>query len=86
MFDIAFGEGGDPRVIVKKRGLTQVTDLGAIETEVDKVIASNPDKAEQAKAKPALAGWFVGQVMKATGGKASPQAVNELVKAKLGIE
>jgi aspartyl-tRNA(Asn)/glutamyl-tRNA(Gln) amidotransferase subunit B len=70
---------------VKERGLTQVTDLGAIETEVDKVIAANPEKAEQAKAKPALAGWFVGQVMKATGGKASPQAVNELVKAKLGI-
>jgi aspartyl-tRNA(Asn)/glutamyl-tRNA(Gln) amidotransferase subunit B len=86
VFDIAFSEGGDPRVIVKERGLTQVTDLGAIETEVDKVIAANPDKAEQAKAKPALAGWFVGQVMKATGGKASPQAVNELVKAKLGIE
>jgi aspartyl-tRNA(Asn)/glutamyl-tRNA(Gln) amidotransferase subunit B len=86
VFDIAFSEGGDPRVIVKERGLTQVTDLGAIETEVDKVIAANPGKAEQAKAKPALAGWFVGQVMKATGGKASPQAVNELVKAKLGIE
>lgn len=81
-----FSEGGDPRVIVQERGLTQVTDLGAIESEVDKVIAANPDKAEQAKAKPALAGWFVGQVMKATGGKASPQAVNELVKAKLGIE
>ncbi len=80
-----FSEGGDPRAIVEARGLTQVTDLGAIETEVDKVIAANPDKAEQAKAKPALAGWFVGQVMKATGGKASPQAVNELVKAKLGI-
>jgi aspartyl-tRNA(Asn)/glutamyl-tRNA(Gln) amidotransferase subunit B len=85
VFDIVFSEGGDPRVIVKERGLTQVTDLGAIETEVDKVIAANPEKAEQAKAKPALAGWFVGQVMKATGGKASPQAVNELVKAKLGI-
>jgi aspartyl-tRNA(Asn)/glutamyl-tRNA(Gln) amidotransferase subunit B len=86
VFDIVFGEGGDPRAIVVARGLTQVTDLGAIETEVDKIIAANPDKAEQAKAKPALAGWFVGQVMKATGGKASPQAVNELVKAKLGIE
>ena len=60
--------------------------MGAIEQAVDDVIAANPDKAEQAKAKPALAGWFVGQVMKATGGKASPQAVNELVKAKLGIE
>ena len=56
-----------------------------IEQAVDQVIAANPEKAEQAKAKPALAGWFVGQVMKATGGKASPQAVNELVKKKLGL-
>ncbi|MFZ1070145.1 MAG: Asp-tRNA(Asn)/Glu-tRNA(Gln) amidotransferase GatCAB subunit B, partial [Methyloceanibacter sp.] len=86
VFDIAFSEGGDPRTIVESRGLTQVTDMGAIEQAVDAVIAANPDKAEQAKAKPALAGWFVGQVMKATGGKASPRAVNELVKAKLGIE
>jgi aspartyl-tRNA(Asn)/glutamyl-tRNA(Gln) amidotransferase subunit B len=86
VFDIMFTEGGDPRVIVEARGLTQVTDMGAIEQAVDQVIAANPEKAEQAKAKPALAGWFVGQVMKATGGKASPQAVNDLVKAKLGIE
>jgi aspartyl-tRNA(Asn)/glutamyl-tRNA(Gln) amidotransferase subunit B len=60
--------------------------MGAIEAAVDAVIAANPDKAEQAKAKPTVAGWFVGQVMKATGGKASPQAVNALVKSKLGIE
>ena len=53
---------------------------------VERLLHANPDKAEQAKAKPALAGWFVGKVMKATGGKASPQAVNEQVKAKLGIE
>ena len=86
VFDIVFTEGGDPRAIVQERGLTQVTDMSALETEVDKVIAANRDKAEQAKAKPALAGWFVGQVMKATGGKASPQAVNELVKSKLGVE
>ena len=72
--------------IVEARGLTQVTDMGAIEQAVDQVIAANPDKAEQAKAKPALIGWFVGQVMKATGGKASPQAVNDLLKTKLGIE
>ena len=50
------------------------------------MIAANPDKAEAAKAKPSMAGWFVGQVMKATGGKANPQAVNALVKAKLGLE
>jgi len=86
VFDIVFTEGGDPSAIVQERGLTQVTDMVAIETEVDKVIAANRDKSEQAKTKPALAGWFVGQVMKATGGKASPQAVNELVKSKLGIE
>jgi aspartyl-tRNA(Asn)/glutamyl-tRNA(Gln) amidotransferase subunit B len=60
--------------------------MGAIEKAVDEVIAANPAKAEQAKTKPALIGWFVGQVMKATGGKASPQAVNELLKTKLEIE
>ena len=86
VFDIVFTEGGDPSAIVQERGLTQVTDMIAIEAEVDKVIAANREKSEQAKTKPALAGWFVGQVMKATGGKASPQAVNELVKSKLGIE
>jgi aspartyl-tRNA(Asn)/glutamyl-tRNA(Gln) amidotransferase subunit B len=86
LFDIVWTEGGEPEAIVAARGLTQVTDLGAIEQAVDRVIEANPQKAEQAKAKPALAGWFVGQVMKATGGKASPQAVNELIKKKLGIE
>jgi aspartyl-tRNA(Asn)/glutamyl-tRNA(Gln) amidotransferase subunit B len=86
VFDIVFTEGGDPRAVVAARGLTQVTDLGAIEAAVDQVIAANPDKVEQAKAKPALIGWFVGQVIKATGGKASPQAVNDLLKKKLGIE
>ena len=86
VFDIVFTEGGDPRKIVETRGLIQVTDLGAIETAVDQVIAANPDKSEQVKAKPTMLGWFVGQVMKAMGGKASPQAVNELLKAKLGIE
>jgi len=85
VFDIVWSEGGDPKSIVEQRGLTQVTDLSAIEKAVDDVIAANPDKAEEAKAKPALAGWFVGQVMKVTAGKASPQAVNELVKKKLGI-
>jgi len=86
VFDIVWTEGGDPAEIVETRGLKQVTDVGAIEAEVDKVIAANPDKVEQAKQKPALIGWFVGQVMKATQGKASPQAVNELLKSKLGIE
>jgi aspartyl-tRNA(Asn)/glutamyl-tRNA(Gln) amidotransferase subunit B len=86
LFEIVWKEGGDPRVVVETRGMKQVTDTGAIEKAVDDVIAANPEKVEQAKAKPTLAGWFVGQVMKATGGKANPQAVNELVKVKLGIE
>ncbi len=76
---------GDPRAIVEARGMKQVTDLGAIETAVDAIIAANPDKVAQALAKPTMLGWFVGQVMKQTGGKANPQAVNELLKAKLGI-
>ncbi len=86
LFEIVFAEGGDPREIVEARGMKQVTDTGAIEKAVDEVIAANPDKAEQARAKPNMAGWFVGQVMKATAGKANPQAVNELVKKKLGID
>ncbi|MFK7792145.1 MAG: Asp-tRNA(Asn)/Glu-tRNA(Gln) amidotransferase subunit GatB [Devosiaceae bacterium] len=85
VFEIVWAEGGDPRQIVDDRGMKQVTDTGAIEAAVDEVIAANPDKVEQAKAKPNLAGWFVGQVMKATGGKANPQAVQELVRQKLDI-
>ena len=86
LFEIVWSEGGDPREVVERRGLRQVTDTGAIEAAVDEIIAANPDKVEQAKAKPTLLGWFVGQVMKATGGKANPQAVNEMLKRKLGIE
>ena len=85
VFEIVWSEGGDPAEIVEKRGLRQVTDTGAIEAAIDTVIAANPDKVEQAKAKPQAVGWFVGQVMKATGGKANPQAVNELLKRKLGL-
>jgi len=65
--------------------MKQVTDLGAIEKQVAEIIAANPDKVAQAKANPKLLGWFVGQVMKASGGKANPQAVNDLLKAKLGL-
>ncbi|MFO1089730.1 MAG: Asp-tRNA(Asn)/Glu-tRNA(Gln) amidotransferase subunit GatB [Hyphomicrobiales bacterium] len=86
VFEIVWTEGGSPRAIVEARGLKQVTDTGAIDKAVDEIVAANPDKAAQAKEKPNLAGWFVGQVMKATGGKANPQAVNAAVKAKLGIE
>ena len=85
LFEIVWSEGGDPRTIVEARALKQVTDLGAIETIVDEIIAKNPDKVAQAKAKPTVIGWFVGQVMKASGGKANPQSVNELLKAKLGL-
>ena len=85
LFEIVWSEGGDPHAIVEARGMKQVTDLSAIEKVVDEIIAKNPDKVEQAKAKPALIGWFVGQVMKSSGGKANPQAVNELLKTKLGI-
>ena len=85
LFEIVWTEGGDPRALVEARGMKQVTDLGAIEKVVDDIIAANPDKVAQAKAKPQLAGWFVGQVMKQSGGKANPQAVNDLLKAKLGI-
>jgi aspartyl-tRNA(Asn)/glutamyl-tRNA(Gln) amidotransferase subunit B len=86
LFEIVFHEGGNPRDIVEARGMKQVTDTGAIEKAVDDMIAANPDKAAQAREKPTMAGWFVGQVMKATGGKAAPQTVQDLVKAKLGIE
>jgi aspartyl-tRNA(Asn)/glutamyl-tRNA(Gln) amidotransferase subunit B len=85
VFDICWREGGDPRAIVEARGLKQVTDLSAIEPVVDELIAKNPDKVEQAKSKPALIGWFVGQVMKASNGKANPKAVNDLLKRKLGL-
>jgi aspartyl-tRNA(Asn)/glutamyl-tRNA(Gln) amidotransferase subunit B len=78
-------QGGDPAEIVEKRGLKQVTDTGAIERVVDEIIAANPDKVEQVKAKPTMLGWFVGQAMKASGGKANPQALNEILKQKLGL-
>ena len=85
LFEIVWEEGGDPRAVVEARGMKQVTDLSAIEKVVDEIIAANPDKVTQVKAKPQLIGWFVGQVMKSSGGKANPQAVNDLLKAKLGL-
>ena len=71
--------------LVEERGLRQVTDTGAIDSAVDAVIAANPDKAEQAKTKPGILGWFVGQAMKSTGGKANPQAVSDALKKRLGV-
>ncbi|MGB8623408.1 MAG: Asp-tRNA(Asn)/Glu-tRNA(Gln) amidotransferase subunit GatB [Paracoccaceae bacterium] len=84
LFEIVYTEGGDPAKIVEDRGMKQVTDTAAIEKVVDEIIAANPEQVEKAKQNPKLAGWFVGQVMKATGGKANPKAVNEIVSAKLG--
>ena len=85
LFEIVWSEGGDPRAIVEQRGMKQVTDLGDIEKTVDEIIAKHPDKVADAKSNPKAIGWFVGQVMKASGGKASPQAVNDLLKKKLGL-
>ena len=83
VFEIAYTSDRDPTEIVATEGMEQVTDTGAIEAAVDEIIAANPEQVEKAKANPKLAGWFVGQVMKATGGKANPAAVNKLVSAKL---
>lgn len=83
LFEIVYTEGGDPAEVVEARGMKQVTDTGAIEAAVDEIIAANPAQVEKARENPKLAGWFVGQVMKATGGKANPKAVNELVAKKL---
>ncbi len=85
VFEIVWNEGGDPRALVEAKGLVQMTDLSAIEAIVDEIVARNPDKVAQAKAKPAMVGWFVGQVMKASGGKANPSAVNDLLRRKLDI-
>jgi len=83
LFEIVYTEGGDPAVIVEERGMKQVTDTAAIEAAVDEIIAANPDQVAKARENPKLAGWFVGQTMKATGGKANPKAVNEIVAKKL---
>lgn len=85
LFEIVWSEGGDPRVIVDERGMRQVTDTGEIDAAISAIIAGNPDKVEQVQTKPNLIGWFVGQVMKQTGGKANPKAVNEMLKARLGL-
>jgi aspartyl-tRNA(Asn)/glutamyl-tRNA(Gln) amidotransferase subunit B len=85
VFEILWTEGGSPVDIVEARGLRQVTDSGAIDKAVLEIIEKNPDKALAAKEKPAMLGWFVGQVLKATGGKANPQAVNQILRQRLGI-
>jgi aspartyl-tRNA(Asn)/glutamyl-tRNA(Gln) amidotransferase subunit B len=85
LLDIVWTEGGDPRQLVESRGLKQVTDTGAIDAAIEAVIAANPEKVEEVKAKPKLAAWFVGQVMKQTGGKANPAAVNAALKTRLNL-
>jgi aspartyl-tRNA(Asn)/glutamyl-tRNA(Gln) amidotransferase subunit B len=85
LFEIVWSEGGDPRALVEQRGMKQVTDMGAIEKVVEEIVAKHPDKVADAKTNPKAIGWFVGQVMKASGGKANPQSVNELLKSKLGL-
>src|SRR4030095_9591363 len=85
LFEIVWSEGGDPRAIVEARGMKQVTDVGAIEKIIDEIVAANADKVADAKSNPKAIGWFVGQAMKASGGKANPAAVNELLKHKLRV-
>ena len=85
LLDIVWTEGGDPRQVVEARGMKQVTDTGAIDAAIEAVIAANPEKVEEVKAKPKLAAWFVGQVMKQTGGKANPAAVNAALKTRLNL-
>jgi aspartyl-tRNA(Asn)/glutamyl-tRNA(Gln) amidotransferase subunit B len=75
--------GKDPAALVEERGLKQVTDTGAIEAAIKAVIDANPGQVAAYKAKPTVFGWFVGQVMKSTGGKANPKAVNELLRKAL---
>jgi aspartyl-tRNA(Asn)/glutamyl-tRNA(Gln) amidotransferase subunit B len=77
--------GAEPAAIAAREGMQQVTDTGEIEAQVDAIIAANPDQVEKAKANPKLAGWFTGQVLKASGGKANPATVNALVAKKLGL-
>ena len=81
---LMFESGKGAAAMVEEQGLKQVSDSGAIEGEVDKVIAANPDKvAEFQSGKDKMLGWFVGQIMQATKGKANPQMVNQLLRDKL---
>jgi aspartyl-tRNA(Asn)/glutamyl-tRNA(Gln) amidotransferase subunit B len=86
VFERMAAREGSPKAIVERHGLVQVTDTGAIEAAIDVIIAANPDKAEAVKTRPQAIGWFVGQVMRETGGKANPATVNALLKTKLGVD
>jgi len=85
VFEIMWNESGDPQTIVEDRGLKQITDIGFIENIIDAIIANNAQKVDQVSAKPAMLGWFVGQVIKETKGKANPQLVVDMLKNKLNI-
>jgi aspartyl-tRNA(Asn)/glutamyl-tRNA(Gln) amidotransferase subunit B len=85
VLDIVWAEGGDPRAVVEAQGLRQVTNSAVIDAAIEAVIAANPDKVEEVKLKPKLAAWFFGQVMKQTGGKANPAAVNASLKTRLNL-
>lgn len=85
LFEILWTEGGDPAAVAAARGMKQVTDTGAIEKALDELMAANPEQVEKAKVNAKLAGWFTGQVLKASGGKANPAVVNEMVAKKLGL-
>ena len=85
VFEEMVVSGADPETIVAEKGLTQITDTSEIEAAVEEVIANNPEQAQQLKeGNQKVAGWFVGQVMRATQGKANPQMVNALLRKKLG--
>jgi aspartyl-tRNA(Asn)/glutamyl-tRNA(Gln) amidotransferase subunit B len=85
LFEILWSDGGDPAEQAAKHGMKAVTDTGEIEAALDALIAANPDQVEKAKVNAKLAGWFTGQVLKATGGKANPAVVNAMVAQKLGL-
>ncbi len=85
LFEILWLEGGDPAEQAAKHGMKAVTDTGEIERALDALIAANPEQVEKAKLNAKLAGWFTGQVLKATGGKANPAVVNAMVAQKLGL-
>jgi aspartyl-tRNA(Asn)/glutamyl-tRNA(Gln) amidotransferase subunit B len=85
VFEVMWNEGGDPGEIIERLGLRQVTDASQIQIAIDVLFLQNPDKVEQAKAKPQMLGWFVGQVMKRLEGKANPQLVSDMLKSKIGI-
>ena len=85
VFEIMLETKKNPRVIVEEKNLSQITDESSIEKIVDKIMESNIDKVAEAREKPKLIGWFVGQVMKESQGKANPATVNNLVKKKIGI-